>query len=65
MEKNEWTKITNYLFKPETHTVGCVAIDEVAQPTRAKLMWDAFKSNSKVRIIVTGTHQLTGIAMAK
>lgn len=64
IEKDAWAKNTNYLFKPETDTVGCVQIDEFVDPTRAKLIWDAYKSNSIVRIRVTGNHLLTGIAMA-
>lgn len=61
ISKAEWKKI-NYLFKPEGNAPKkCVHIDDIANPTRANLMWDAFKAKSKVEILVTGDHEVTGI----
>lgn len=66
MEGDKWSKMTNYLFKPANkYTTGCVQMDTSANPTRAKLVWDALNSKSKVSILVTGEHELAGIALGK
>lgn len=65
ISKAEWVKI-NYLFKPDGNApFMCVHLDDIKNPTRANLLWDAYKSGSKVKILVTGDHEVTGISFTK
>lgn len=65
ISKSEWVKI-NYLFKPLGNAPPlCVHIDDRIHPTRAHLLWDAFKSNARMEILVTGDHEVSGIKIQK
>lgn len=62
ISKQEWTQ-TNYLFQPDGAKLpGCVEVDELGNPIRAKLILAAYLTKSYVKIHVNGNHDLTSIA---
>lgn len=61
ISREAWVKI-NYLFKPDGNAPEkCVQIDNNKYPTRAKVMWNAYKLNKLVEIQVDGEHEVSGI----
>lgn len=65
ISKEGWRKLNFLILKKGDKTPKCVDIDDIANPARAEAMWNAFKSNYTVNILVTGNHEATGLGLEK
>lgn len=62
ISRSEWTA-TNFLFLADgAQAPTCVEVEETSNAIRARLTYEAFSQNLKVKIIVKGNHDIIGIA---